>query len=803
MELTLQIKFDSDWHIGEGAGQQGHIDRLVRRTPGDELPYVPAKTITGVWRDACELVAAGLDAEAKDGECHWSEIVDAIFGDQPAQAQGRAGAKPPHGARLSVRPAHLSDALRRHLRPHHPLHQALTFIKAGVKIDESSGQAVDEHLRFEEVVRGGVALESSCSLNVVGLSQDQIAAAKALLWAGTKAVRRLGGKRRRGLGRCTLNFQCDTSQALPALEDTPPRLPPMSNSSAGATAIPDAPADADGWQMLPLTVSLGTPAVVPERTVGNVVYSLDFVPGTYLLGHVTRLLQAHLGDAVTAHIARGDIQVSNAYLEVDKQRGLPVPFAVHFDKDKGGLEDGQKVWNLLQETPGKDQATQLKQHRSGFVGGFDGATLPIFDHVRFQQKTHNTINDERQRPTEEEGGVFTYEAMQAGTVFHGMLRMRKAIADDLGRRASEWWKLLTGPIRIGIAKKDDYGAATLEVAAPRDVRSDVKASGNTLTVWLLSDMLLRDKGLRPTAAIEAVAEAMGETLKVKLTPCRTQIRTRRTEGWHVTWGLSRPSYVGLMAGSCVRFDVEGTLTDTALQDLEKKGLGERRAEGFGEVRFNHPLLTTEISKRSPRGMGGDTTSGSDAAPLIAEGDPNHAYARIIERAAWRNGLRRVVTALWADDAWRKTKLGWNTKSKRPPNSQLGALRAVIGNLTSYYAPADPQAPSAPRAKSSGVLQAVQWLDHLRATPNRKDKWPDGGESIRRLLEAPETVWTWLREREQNEFPTLTPDGQQALQIELWAEAVRALVFAAIRAEQRQRERGDQGPAANAAAEDVQ
>jgi CRISPR/Cas system CMR subunit Cmr4 (Cas7 group RAMP superfamily) len=44
---TLTLCFDSDWHIGEGTGQPGYIDRRVRRHPKDGLPYVPAKTISG------------------------------------------------------------------------------------------------------------------------------------------------------------------------------------------------------------------------------------------------------------------------------------------------------------------------------------------------------------------------------------------------------------------------------------------------------------------------------------------------------------------------------------------------------------------------------------------------------------------------------------------------------------------------------------------------------------------------------------------------------------------------------------
>src|SRR5436305_11235216 len=58
--FRLRLEMKSDWHIGAGAGRPGDVDRLVRRDE-DDLPFVPGKTLTGIWRDACERVALGLD----------------------------------------------------------------------------------------------------------------------------------------------------------------------------------------------------------------------------------------------------------------------------------------------------------------------------------------------------------------------------------------------------------------------------------------------------------------------------------------------------------------------------------------------------------------------------------------------------------------------------------------------------------------------------------------------------------------------------------------------------------------------
>ena len=76
--LGYQVRFHSDWHIGSGFGRPKAVDRLVLRHAADDLPYVPGKSITGVWREACEAVARGLDEGAEHGR--WQEWVAMIFG---------------------------------------------------------------------------------------------------------------------------------------------------------------------------------------------------------------------------------------------------------------------------------------------------------------------------------------------------------------------------------------------------------------------------------------------------------------------------------------------------------------------------------------------------------------------------------------------------------------------------------------------------------------------------------------------------------------------------------------------------
>ncbi|WP_223209975.1 RAMP superfamily CRISPR-associated protein [Picosynechococcus sp. NKBG042902] len=110
-KFTLQITMTSDWHVGSGSGR-GEIDSAVQRDH-DNLPYIPAKTLTGILRDGCEQVAIALDDGETKGK--WHKWIDFIFGDQPALAEGAVEPKPAP-ALVSIGSGYLDFTLREALK---------------------------------------------------------------------------------------------------------------------------------------------------------------------------------------------------------------------------------------------------------------------------------------------------------------------------------------------------------------------------------------------------------------------------------------------------------------------------------------------------------------------------------------------------------------------------------------------------------------------------------------------------------------------------------------------------------------
>ncbi len=763
-DFKLSIYFHSDWHIGSGGSRHGEADRLVIRDH-EGLPFVPAKTLFGIWRDACERVAFALD-HATPVPCQtWGDWIPVIFGSQPAI--GGDPAIPPRAAALALDSVRLPDPARSALL--HPDHacfrDAMTFLKPGVAISPETGQTISKFFRFDEMVRGGIILEGSFSLRIVG---SGLAAARALLWAGARIVEHAGGKRRRGPGRCSMqldgNFNQDECLAILAID--PPDPPPV--ETTGYPPLAATASSAGGaWEAVPLLLRLTQPAAIAKRTLGNVVESHDHVPGTHLLAPILREL-ARGGLVINWNdVAYGNIQVAPATPAIGEKRGLPIPLCIAYDKV------GTDAVNLLCE---RVHARQMKSRRSGYIDppDADATLLPRHHEPVLVNRTHNSIDDALQHPTETIGGVYTYEALPAGTLLRTELRIRRTIADAWGASLASWHELLgtagePRPLCLGSAKKDDYGNASMWRCGDAE-KIGVGTPGkivDCIVVWLTSDLLLRDERLRPTADLTVFRMCIAESLNTTVTDERdvsaeTGVATRhaRSESWNVTWNRPRPSAIGFAAGSCFMLRLTPPVDESVVLALEAAGLGERRAEGFGRLRINDRWLFQPLLGRSAQtGVGGQADTPGTALKI------DNAFTRLLEQQVWRQ---------WIDDAARlaashnlhKAQLGWT--HEHPSNSQLGALRQqmLVG----------------------GTELAVQLLDRFKALDKdnpRKKQWTNSQEPMRCLLKEQSTIWNLLEE-EIPKPPSLTREHTAALESTLWETAVETLLGECARALTRQR-----------------
>jgi len=559
MNYTLTVTMNSDWHVGTGMGR-GELDSIVQRDQ-DNLPYIPGKTLTGILRDSCEQIALGLDNGSASGI--WHQWVNFIFGDQPALAKG-AVEKTPQPALIAIDSAYLHDDLRKALKGKPQLQAAIAFMKPGVAINPETGTAKADFLRFEEVVRLGAKLTAQVEITLPdSLNQTEREVIAGLLASGVKLTERLGGKRRRGNGLCQFELSGHGKQQIEWLKDnydsdSVKTIPDYKPSKL--TSTENNPEQAPPWHSLPITIKTLSPLVLPSRTVGNVVECLDYIPGRYLLGHIHKTLGNYFD--VSQAIAAGQLVITNGTIDIDGQGGRATPFCLFGEKLNGGLGKGQGVYNRFQET---EPEQQLKGERGGYIGNFDEKHLPKLDKVKFQLFTHNTIDDPVQRPTEEVGGVYSYQAIPAKETFRAELRLPDSLVKHLNRQDSNWRQKLGGKTRIGQSKKDQYGK--IQITTGNLTTADKpKVNPQTLSVWLLSDLLLKGDRLNASANLDDLKKYLERALDVILEErpdsdlMSVALRSRRTESWQTRWGLPRPSLLGWQAGSCLVYNIQpGTI----------------------------------------------------------------------------------------------------------------------------------------------------------------------------------------------------------------------------------------------------
>lgn len=711
--FPVAVCFASDWMCATGTARHGAVDREILRDAQD-FPMVGGKTLMAVLRDAAETVAAGLDS---GGPPVWGQWVEALFGNQPAQQDSRSvTSAAPRPAALVARPLRLSAAVRAAVLAREDARlviAALVTRRPGVRIDPETGVATDDMFRVEERSRAGLTVTADWTIRFGEGPHDGPVPwpAELLLLAAARLVTEIGGKRRRGAGRCIVHIGVPGTTARQRLNtlldrDDRPEPPPEVESPGRPAPSLGAARHGEVLQLRhELRITALTPLIVIREVRGNAVLTEPSVPGTMLLPLVHRALGARAGELISA--AR--VVVTDATPQLNEQRGVPTPRALQSSKDGS-------TGTLLNRMHSQTQEVR----RPKPVGGFCAV---VGDQLRVGapeliERAHAVIDDEQQRPTEGSGGLYVNQAMAAGTVLRAQVWLPPGVELDVD-------ELVKREHSIGRSRKDDYGQVSVEVIDPTPAkeatrRIELAQRSAELVVWLQSDLVLRGECGQPEPNATRLAQVLGAALDVELrvpdgdSRPASFINTRRIESWHTRWGLPRPSLLALRAGSVLRYTVHGTLDPDRWRTVEANGIGERRAEGFGRVVLQPAVLDEPSWKRQGHEF-------SDIAELDQPtGSPGEDDRKLIDDLvgyAWRQELHRLVVARAQDARARKKVVSPDATA-----AQLGALRVLADRLLA----------------DQNTTAIEQWLQ----SPHRRD-W-----KVTTLLRVPEPgkadpLWAWL------------------------------------------------------------
>ncbi len=649
MKFTCSIAMLSDWQVSTGSVHQGALDSVVFKD-ADGLPALPFTTIRGIWRDSAERLAYALNKPPKGD---WHAVVDKLFGEDTRSKRFKLGPAPQH-ARLRINDGQLPKGLRDGILEE-KLQSTLTFVKPGVAIDHGTGLAKHDHLRFEEVARGGVTLEAEGEVLLDDIDAKEAKVVTDLLWASFKLIKSIGGNRRRGSGLVVTKIGTDELlDTLKRLKDSEaPLLQSISKPKPEWQIRPSSNGQAD-YHASHLQVTLKQSAVIPRDVLGNVVTSLDHIPGTFLIAAVTAMM-ANPQQAM-ADVAAGEIIIEPAYIQIADQRARVVPALWHNQKDDTGGPQGKgKIFVKAGETitlngenavPGNILKPLPAGYRLSSEAGIAFAKPAISVAVR------NTVDDEKQKP-DDAGGVFVYEHLAAGQTFVARVLV--------SAQANTVWKNLQGTALLGRAKYTGYGLAELSVT-PGETLKQIEMSGEGSVVC--ESPLLLDQHQTPAEAVAASLGLDEDDIDLK----KSMLRYTRVDGWSGAWHLPKPSLFALRAGSVI-----------AVKDLSKiqtlllSGAGRRRGEGYGRLSLvDDTILCPSQNRWDPLESDGMKNGRTDTA--TAEDDPLLARLRRLKREA---GIRLAVEQIASVSIKRETLLGWD---KQMSPSQMGSLRSVMGNF---------------------------------------------------------------------------------------------------------------------------
>ena len=583
MEWDLSITLRSDLCMATGDGFSSGIDVDVC-LDGSGLPYIPARRLKGCMRSAAELIV-GEDEQAL---C----VVQDLFGRRGEDKPGSIVVTDATIRRLGNKDA--SAAIEGMSREE--VIDLLTYVRAQTALVPGKGYAKENTLRFVRVskqhdpfsIGEGNEADSATPLVFVAKVVADVQYEEVLANVA-HALRNIGFGRNRGFGAVS----CKLENRRVASRNVGRQRAGHIEGQGGSLRIA-------------YKVRLDAPLMLPQEKGGQ---SLDYVPGTNVLGFFASMLAESRPDVFDGLILSGKLRFSPLYpVGDDGLRCVPAsPFVL---KVKGGVLDGglytNRRWaelekNALDATP--------KPLGSGFVD-VDWLPVDVRTEVIYHHSTGKTSGSEQ-------ATLYTQRCLSAGQELAGYLE-----ADDLDtiRMAANVLEscFATG-LSFGRSKTAQYARCTLMEAKYEGQRTDVAIRKGKAYAFLLdSDVLLADGSAgRLSVDFEVlkdeVRKALGDESHVfgradveagRSWP-GTSLSYRTVTGYNAKWRQKRPHVRAIVAGSAIEFvaDADGTVPGELF-------IGMRKSEGFGRVLvvpiddIACPIVgkTLDVKTSSSRGM---------------------------------------------------------------------------------------------------------------------------------------------------------------------------------------------------------
>lgn len=604
VELIFILHLESDWHINAGYGEGARVDAVIQRDR-DGVPIIPGSSLKGLFQDAIhDLTTVMHDNEnfAVNAVTRIDTIVTQMLGSPGHEGRWSFGA---------ARPIELP---------------ALTTLQAESAVDMSqitTGVRINPRLRRAEENKFyrremGQATTFAFTLVAYEDASDLKGDARWLV-AAASYVRRLGGRRRRGAGRCSIRLQnAELHETLlnnfAAVyggigDELEVELPESQAPFAAAHEVNN--------QRFRIWIRARDPIVISERPeAGNIFPGRVDVPGRTLRGALAYRVpsQRRNDDLFRELFVLGGVSFTDL-VPVEPVKDADEGYAIVGRTPMGIQQDNEKAdkkhpyRSVLMEAPikskGYEKPHSLIDDYPPFSGGL---AMSTHMHVALDRSTKRAIPSK----------LFAYEARDSGSYYVGEIRLRNKNWQQFAQLANipigQVFELFIGKGRrrgyghceVWIEPLDDKAPISTMPLALEKRLGKVSTTGGAdearlVTLTLTSDAVLLDTFGRFVQRFEEkwLAEALDipeSTLKVE----GQVVRTKVLQGFDMRAGLPHWRDIALSAGSTVKLRfTNGDVPKEALRHLETTGVGLRRNEGFGGVVVNHPAHSGVVSGFDP------------------------------------------------------------------------------------------------------------------------------------------------------------------------------------------------------------
>lgn len=329
----------------------------------------------------------------------------------------------------------------------------------------------------------------------------------------------------------------------------------------------------------------------------NTDESLPYIPGSLIRGAIIARYLANGGDsqsdAFTQLFLDGSVRYLNAYPlgEESPVRTLPAPYCWVQEKDSTASDalTRRRVYDMRHE------ATPIpsKGIGSGFTYLGMSAETPQRAVVYQQSPTFSTaVHTSRNRlrgravPGDDDSALFRYKALAPRQYFAGVILLPDDPELPEYSKSDDVQNLLADPLLLGGSTTAGYGLVEVTDSQVKPVANTAKAipAQSFFTLYFASNAILRDP--QTGQAGPFVAEWLQKKWGVEITVQESFSRMTWVGGFNATWGLPLPQTWAVQMGSVYVLRAEQEISAKQVQHFLEQGMGQRLAEGFGEVQID-------------------------------------------------------------------------------------------------------------------------------------------------------------------------------------------------------------------------